>query len=403
MISATTSARSHETSTMFNPSRLVLARHRRELTATALAQAADLSPRMISLYENGHSVPTDENVQALADTLRFPVTFFHREDPPELTVEQTSFRALSKTPAKRRDAARSSGQLAIMLDDWITGQFGLPHANLPSLTVFSRLAPDVERDTSSTNHIQVETPEIAAEVIRAGWGMGNSPIPNLLHLLEAQGVRVFSLADNCREVDAFSFWHGRTPFIVLNTTKSGERGRFDAAHELGHLVLHHEDRAPQGPQAEQEADRFAAAFLMPRASVLAQVPHMAPIDLVLEAKERWRVAAMALTHRLHEIGLSSDWHYRQLCVELSKRGYRSAEPGGIARESSQVLNKVFTALRAEGSRPATIARDMDITVADLNNLVFGLVMSAHEGGRAASAPLRPKLALVRPERGFGKR
>ena len=387
----------HETPTMFNPSRLVLARRRREVTATALAQAAGLSTRMISLYENGHSSPSDENVRAMAQALRFPVPFFFREDPPELTAEQTSFRALSKTSAKRRDAACSSGQLAIMLDEWISKRFRLPGANLPSLTVFSRLAPDLEHYTSLVNHIHVEAPEIAAEVVRASWGLGNAPIPNLLHLLESQGVRIYSLADNCREVDAFSFWHEDTPFIVLNTTKSGERGRFDAAHELGHLVLHREERVPQGPQAEQEADRFAAAFLMPRASVLAQVPSMAPIDLVLEAKKRWRVAAMALAHRLHEIGLSSDWHYRQLCVELSKRGYRSTEPGGISRESSQVLGKVFAALRAEGLKPQAIAGDLDIPAADLNNLVFGLVLSVQEGGRAGSATPRPKLALVKSD------
>jgi Zn-dependent peptidase ImmA (M78 family) len=302
---------------------------------------------------------------------------------------------LSKTSAKRRDAACSSGRLAIMLNDWVTSQFGLPQADLPSLTVFSRLAPDLEHELLHGQDNVVESPEIAAEVVRSHWGLGNTAIPNILHLLEAHGVRVYSLADNCRDVDAFSFWHVGTPFIVLNTTKSGERGRFDAAHELGHLVLHREDRPLQGPQAEQEADRFAAAFLMPRASVLAQVPHMPSLDMVLQAKTRWRVAAMALTHRLHEIGLSSDWHYRQLCVELSKRGYRSSEPRGIPRESSQVLNKVFAALRAEGNRPATIARDLDITIADLNNLVFGLVLSAHEGGRAAAAtPHRAALSLV---------
>ena len=57
-------------------------------------------------------------------------------------------------------------------------------------------------------------------------------------------------------------------FIFLNTTKSGERGRFDAAHELGHLVftvsmLPLTDRA-----ASKKLAASRAAFLMPRASVL---------------------------------------------------------------------------------------------------------------------------------------
>jgi Zn-dependent peptidase ImmA (M78 family)/transcriptional regulator with XRE-family HTH domain len=394
MITSTTPTAEHETARVFNPNRLILARHRRELTAAGLAQAAGISARMVSMYENGHAVPSQDTVRAMADVLRFPAGFFDRQDPPELTVEQASFRALSKVPAKRRDAARSSGQLAILLDEWITTKFALPAADLPTLTVFSRLAPLVDDERPGTHDAGAQSPEIAAEVIRARWDLGNAAIPNILHLLEAHGVRVFSLADNCRDVDAFAFWHGPSPFIVLNTGKSGERGRFDAAHELGHLVLHREERVAQGPQAEQEADSFASAFLMPRASVLAQIPRMPSVDQVIEAKARWKVSAMALAHRLHEVGLSSDWHYRQLCVELSKRGYRRTEHNGISRESSQVLNKVLAALRADGIRPTAIARELDITTAELNNLVFGLVLSAQDGGNTTTAPRRPALSIV---------
>ncbi|MFD5336500.1 MULTISPECIES: ImmA/IrrE family metallo-endopeptidase [Streptomyces] len=64
---------------------------------------------------------------------------------------------------------------------------------------------------------------------------------------------------DCPEVDAFSFWDGEIPFVLLSTEKTAERGRFDAAHELGHLVLHGEEQMPHGPQAEAEAHRFAAA------------------------------------------------------------------------------------------------------------------------------------------------
>lgn len=58
----------------------------------------------------------------------------------------------------------------------------------------------------------------------------------MIHLLEAHGVRVLSLTQECREVDAFSLWL-QQPFVFLNTQKSGEHSRFDAAHELGHLPL----------------------------------------------------------------------------------------------------------------------------------------------------------------------
>ncbi|WP_261371520.1 ImmA/IrrE family metallo-endopeptidase [Yersinia frederiksenii] len=60
----------------------------------------------------------------------------------------------------------------------------------------------------------------------------------MVHLIEPKGVKVFSLAENCVEVDAFSFWTNGKLFVLLNTMKTPERSRFDAAHELRHLVLH---------------------------------------------------------------------------------------------------------------------------------------------------------------------
>ena len=133
---------------------------------------------------------------------------------------------------------------------------------------------------------------------------------------------------------------------------------------------------------------------MPRASVLAHGLANASIDRILAAKQTWRVAAMALTHRLHELDLLTDWGYRTACVDLSRRGYRTSEPGGIPRETSQLLEKVLRSLRSEGAGPADIARDLHITINDLNDLVFGLVMTAIEGDGNGGAANRPVLRIV---------
>jgi Zn-dependent peptidase ImmA (M78 family) len=160
-------------------------------------------------------------------------------------------------------------------------------------------------------------------------------------------------------------------------------------------VTTREHRVPHGPDAEQEANRFAAAFLMPRASVLAQGLANAAIDRILSGKETWRVAAMALTHRLHELGLLTDWGHRTACVDLSRRGYRFGEPGGIPREKSRLLETVFQTLRAEGTNPADSARDLHLTVAELNRHVFGLVPVTVQGGAERTPPRRPKLTVIR--------
>jgi Zn-dependent peptidase ImmA (M78 family) len=63
----------------------------------------------------------------------------------------------------------------------------------------------------------------------------------------------------------------------------GARARFSLAHEIGHAVLHW-DRfdAPEGPDAEREAHRFAAALLMPAAEIRAM---FARARLTLDAVE----------------------------------------------------------------------------------------------------------------------
>ena len=360
--------------TALTPSRLVIARKRRGLTLTQLAGLTSLSTRSISLYENGHQEPSADTLRQLAEALDVSPAFLRAPDVEEIPEDAVSFRALSKMTARQRDRALSAGRVALLISDWIDARFRLPDTDIPRL-------PGHE-------------PESAAQMVRAHWGLGERPVSNVLHLLESRGARIYSLTAENTELDAFSlYWHGR-PFIFLATGKTGERGRFDAAHELGHLVLHGEHQVPSRPAAEAEANRFAAAFLMPRAGVLGQgLPDATPAR-ILEAKRIWKVSAMALTHRLHELGLLTDWGYRTACVSLSRLGYRRAEPGGIPRETSQLLSKVFRALRDDGVPPRRIARDLAMSVAELNSHVFGLVPTALPGGVPDGPPLRPQLRLL---------
>jgi Zn-dependent peptidase ImmA (M78 family) len=357
---------------MVSSSRLTLARKRRGLSLVRLAELTGISTRSLSAYEKGEQRPGPGKVGVIAARLGYPTGFFFGDGIDELAPTAVSFRAPSKLPAVKRDAALSAGRLAMELNRWIVERFELPAADVPSL------------DRGD--------PELAAEEVRARWGLGNAPIPNMVHLLEAHGIRVFSLRE-CAEVDAFStVWEG-TPYVFLNVGTSGERGRFDAAHELGHLVLHGEHDA--GQDAEREANQFAAAFLMPRASVLAYLSRAPSMPQILDAKRIWQVAAMALTHRLHEVELLTEWLYRTTCIELGKLGFRSAEPGGIPRESSQLLYKVFRALRAERVTAADIAADLHLPVDEVNGFVFGLIPTVIAGGGGVAPATRPRLHVVR--------
>lgn len=347
----------------FNPTRLDIARKRRGLTKSKLAGAAGISARMLTDYEHG-AQPISETSQRLARALKFPVDFFYRADAETPAVEAVSFRALSSMTARQRDQAVGSASLAIELSDWVDARFNLPMPDLPDLE-------GVE-------------PETAAELVRDDWGLGREPAPNMIHLLEAHGIRVFSLALENQDVDAFSFWRGGVPYVFLNTQKSSERSRMDAAHELGHLVLHRA-RGPQGREEESQAQSFGGAFLMPRSSILAKAPPAARLNQIIQAKRYWKVAAANLAYRLHAVGMLSDWQYRSVFIELGKRGYRSEEPNSIPRETSQVLGKVFKALRQEGRTQASVAAELGFTADELGSLIFGLVLAPVAGEQDAAA------------------
>jgi len=329
-----------------------------------VAERVGVTAQSISNYENGRQVPSAQVLDSLAQALRFPVSFFSAPEFEPITAEQVSFRARSKLPARKRDIALSVGRLAIEFHDWMSRRYNLPLSDLPSLN-----KPD---------------PETAAGIVRARWKLGSAPIGNTVHLLEAHGVRVFSLAPEYSEVDAFSFYNDGVPFVFLNTMKTAERGRFDAAHELGHLVLHGQGCDLKRMQAEQEANDFASAFLMPRESVLAHMPSSPLVDQILTGKKIWNVAALALTYRLHDIGM-----------ELGRRGYRTQEPDGIRRENSQLLTKVFLSLRKRGVSTSEVARELSVSREDLNSYVFGLVLTVLEGRRTGNDEIgRPMLRLV---------
>ena len=343
----------------FTPERLGLARRRRGLTRAALEEACGIPRSSLVSYEMDKRTPKPEAVARLAKALDFPEAFFYGPRLDEQSFDGVSFRAHSRLSVSQREQALAAGALALALSDWVADRFDIPAPDIPTYTGID--------------------PEVAVGSVRSEWGLGELPIGNVIHLLEAHGVRVFSLAEESRRLDAFSFWRRGIPYVFLNCMKSTERTRMDAAHELGHLVLHARGKAA-GREAENQASAFASAFLMPKGSVLANAPGNGTLQQLVQAKRRWKVSVAALVYRMHKIGLLTDWRYHRLFIEMGREGYRTVEPDSGLGESSQVLTKVFAGLRGKGWSMSRVAKELLITTEELNTLVFGLVL--------ASAPRR---------------
>lgn len=354
---------------MFNRKRLTAARMRRKLTAKALAERSGLSPVTITRLEGGQNEPDQSTIERLASALGYPVGFFTLSDElSSLSTEMVSFRSLSNMSARERDAALRAGEIGIEVFDWADKVFSLPEPTFPDLRAMAEYSP-----------------EAAAESLRHTWALGDRPINTVLKLLEAKGVRVLGLSEETANVDAFSFWRHDTPYMFLNSFKSAERNLFDACHELGHLVLHRHGATNGGRDAENEANAFASAFLMPRTDLLAHVPRFIDTRAIIALKQRWKVSAMALAYRLKSLDLLSEWQYRSICIDLAHQGFRTAEPRGISRETSTVWRQILNDMWMNGQGKSDIADALHLPLDEVEALLRGILPSEDRGARQ---PLR---------------
>ena len=212
--------------------------------------------------------------------------------------------------------------------------------------------------------VQVE--ELAMK-IRESWGLGLGPVSHMIDLLEGKGVLVLPVADECRKVDAFSVWHeGRPCVFLLLKNEMPTDMRWKAAHELGHLLMH-VDATPGHKQLEREAERFAAALLLPQESFLPECPTRLDWTRLTALKKRWGVSYATLIYRAHELGQLSDASYRRGFVYLNQTKQRKNERHEPPMESPSLLGLALDAVADELPSRA-LAAQLGIKVGELELL-----------------------------------
>src|SRR5689334_686467 len=134
------------------------------------------------------------------------------------------------------------------------------------------------------------------------------------------------------DVDAFSTWQDGRPFIFLaDDKKCAVRSRFDAAHELGHMILHRhltQDEIEDPDtlnRIEHEANRFAAAFLLPAKTFISEI-YSSNLKQFLDLKKRWKVAIGAMIYRCKDLGVFDERLHVNLRKQMSFQGWVRHEP-----------------------------------------------------------------------------
>jgi Zn-dependent peptidase ImmA (M78 family)/transcriptional regulator with XRE-family HTH domain len=307
-------------------SNIRLARLFNGLSLAELGIKLEKSKQYLSRVETGAEPVSPALEQILVENLGILPEFLRQVDPMPLTEEQCHFRKQLTTKVALRQYARARGEmlkrLVCVLDD---------HLNLPEYRIS-------EADTSSEESI-----ERGAERCRVDWGLGWGPVSNITRVAENAGAVVMRVNGLAQEIDAVSFATHR-PVIALNGNgRSACRARFGIAHELGHFALH--TGVLTGDRlTEAQANRFASAFLMPRASFLAEsykATRRSRLnwDGLSELKLRWGVSKSALLYRGRQLGVFTDDQLRAGYITLKRHGeaIMENEDSSIPLESPEVV------------------------------------------------------------------
>ncbi|MEQ7050723.1 XRE family transcriptional regulator [Paenibacillaceae sp. P-4] len=304
----------------FNGTRLREGRIYRGLTITDLANELGVSKQMISKYENNKAVPNLDSLLHITNILKFPREYFY-ETPIEVNTGSTYFRSLLTTGKKEREMQYDRVKYLTIIRALLEEYVDFPELDVPDFS---------DRD--------IESVEDVADQVRMAWSLGDKPIKDIIYLLETKGFVISSLKLDNKMIDAFGSQHeihGKLYYSIVlgNDKRSFYRRQFDVAHELGHKVLHDpylniEDLSKEEfKQIEQEANDFAAAFLLPRESFLRDVSiHPNDLNYYTLLKKKWCVSIGAMVMRAYKLGAINDGTYQYMQRSISHKGWRTKEP-----------------------------------------------------------------------------
>lgn len=292
------------------------------MSRAELARELGLTGQAIGYYELGDRRPDMSILLRMAEVLEQPVSFFLRTSQSFEGVRGTRFfRSIGTRSNKVNHALDVKTKWLWELVCFVSQHIKLPAVNLPEIP-----AP------ASESGYTVHEIEDIATLVRRHWGLGDGPLANVIALFETHGIVVTRFELGSDEIDAFSCWIRQRPYVLLGSEKkSASRSRFDAAHELGHLLLHRhigqEDIEAKAirDHIESEANMFAGAFLLPRASLLREF-YSTRMKHLEGLKERWRVSIQAIAHRAKQIGIIDETQYILFRKQISFNRWNKNEP-----------------------------------------------------------------------------
>lgn len=346
------------------------------LSLRELAERVPVSAQALSQYEHGRTQPRGEVLEALADALDTQVEQLRRDASLEWSG---NVRIWHLTKGSRAAHGMIEASLAEMteremaLEQSLGG--GFPSPSLPRMEEIWLIRNPWDA-------------EDLAQDVRRRWGLGTGPLPKLVSLFEARGIRVYehSADGGSSELQACSAFvaassNSRTelPVLLVNAALPGEQKRFALCHELAHMILasplHH---LWSSAAREKLANWFAGALLLPASALREQLGRRRRTVSWYELEEinlQFGISYYRIAHRARETGIISRDTFRDLLEEHGQRGWTEAphQEGSAllpSAESSTRLKRLAIRAVTEGvMMPQEAAVLLDMKLGDLTALV----------------------------------
>ncbi|WP_374371627.1 helix-turn-helix domain-containing protein [Dongia sp.] len=355
-------ARANSVGRLLIPSKLRDARKVARLSQGELGELVGVTRQSVSAYERGDKTPEPATFQRIANALNQPTAYFTTEDRPLFGESSTRFyRKFGPDTVRRNEACA-------VLSNWFvqTAKYIDNFVNYPAVSLL-----ECEPNESDGTYSSEEIESIAVQIRRL-WGLGAGPISNVTALLESKGIAIGRYELENENIEAFSFWNASRPFIFIASEKEASvRLRYDIAHELGHLILHRwveqaeiEDKS-RLKIIESEANRFAGAFLLPKATFPNEI-YTTKLDAFVPLKERWKVSIQAMVYRCKDLDIIDDDQALNLYKQISFRKWRRREPldnpNSISIEQPRLLRRALELIFESGRKaPDEIADDLSLS------------------------------------------
>jgi Zn-dependent peptidase ImmA (M78 family)/transcriptional regulator with XRE-family HTH domain len=338
--------------------RIARARKTAGLSLRALADRVGVSQTAIAKYEKNQISPDSQMLLKLSQALGVKGGYFFRQQ--SVTLSKPEYRKKSSLSQKQLDIIE--GKILDQIERRLELEALFPVPPVHTFALIEGLPTVVE------NYTDIEP---IAEAVRTQWLLGMNPIPELIDVLETNGIRVFQVEDNGEgKFDGLMANVNEHPVIVISSKWSGDRQRFTMAHELGHLLLN--GRLSSALNEEKACHRFAGALLLPEIAIKGELgTYRTKLELkeLLLLKQEYGISMSAALRRAYDLGIIKESYYKYLVIEFSQRGWRKNEPYPTDKEESHHFTQlIFHALAEEYIGESKAADLMNMSVIDFYNL-----------------------------------